>query len=390
MTLSLSTDIDAPPVPERELPAETVPTSPSNAGPILRPRSYYPALDGVRGLSILGVLLFHFYGHYHALAATLPKPLAYVCRLGQTGVDCFFVLSGFLITGILLDTRKQTHRARNFYARRALRIFPIYFLTVLVVYGLFPGFFGTRYLVPYQLWLWTYTQNIGTTFHWCPDFGHFWSLAVEEQFYLVWPPLVWFLRTEKKVAALCLATIALALGTRGVFAAFDQFPAQFTLCRVDELAFGGLLAVIGRRVTSRAQWTAATLGMVAIILLLAVPLYFLESGKGSPLVQVVKFDMRAGLFAAAIAVVVGAASTTWWNRLLMVRPLVWCGHHSYAMYVFHPFIMSACEKVPVPGSTVTADVGRMSLATVITLGMAWLSWRFVEAPFLKLKRHFLE
>ena len=390
VTPGMPTELKTPIASDSSTAPEAAPEARCRETGIVRPGVHYTALDGIRGLSIIGVLLFHFYGHYHALAAALPGPLALICRLGQTGVDCFFVLSGFLITGILVDTRHRAHRYRTFYARRALRIFPVYFLTVLVVYNLIPDLLGTRGLAPYQIWLWTYTQNIGSTFNWCPNFGHFWSLAVEEQFYLLWPPLVWLARSPKNVGWLCLATILLAFCTRAAFALYGMYPAQFTLCRIDELALGGLLAVLGRQITSRSIWKRVSLGIASLVLAIGATLYLLKNGSGAAVIQVVKYDIRGGLFAGLIALAVraGAVPTAGWTRLLLARPLLWCGHYSYALYLFHPFVMSACDKVPAGTSPVAAETCRVALTLSLTLTLAWLSWRFLEAPCLSLKKHF--
>ncbi len=205
-----------------------------------------PQLDGLRGAAILGVLLFHLLPHYEAIAALFPRPLLSAIRLGQTGVDLFFVLSGFLITGILIDSRDRSDRWTTFFARRSLRIFPLYFLTLFIVFVILPDFLKMRTLSQYQIWAWLYVCNIGYTFGYCPDFGHLWSLAVEEQFYLVWPFCVWSVRSHRGVAILSGMTMLLAVATRIVALQAEVFPAFFTLCRLDSLAAGALVAALVR------------------------------------------------------------------------------------------------------------------------------------------------
>ena len=153
-------------------------------------RKHIPALDGVRAVAVLLVICFHFwqvftYGPYSLVGK--------IAMWGQTGVDLFFVLSGFLITGILLDTKGSPSFLRNFYARRILRIFPLYYATLLTIYLIGPLFRWSAWVPENQsLWFWTYLQNLPMTFAPGHVAGpeHFWSLAVEEQFYMVWPFLV--------------------------------------------------------------------------------------------------------------------------------------------------------------------------------------------------------
>src|SRR4030095_2778309 len=145
-------------------------------------RQYYPALDGLRGLAILLVILYHnfsFINHFF---------------FAWLGVDLFFVLSGYLITSILLNSVNSPHYLKNFYAKRVLRVFPLYYLSLIIFLIIFPllGIYKSelKYYVDNQLWFWFYLQNWLLSFNF-PTTGnflnHFWSLGVEEQFYLAWP-----------------------------------------------------------------------------------------------------------------------------------------------------------------------------------------------------------
>jgi peptidoglycan/LPS O-acetylase OafA/YrhL len=201
--------------------------SPGNSVPF---GSRLTSLDGLRGLAVLSVVLFHTLRLQNA--GVFGEIWKRFHGSAWAGVDLFFVLSGFLITGILLDSRGQENYFRNFYARRTLRIFPLYYTVLAVALLVVPFVVGfprlpAAYprLLENQLWLWTYTQNYlqATTAHTLPGFGHFWSLAVEEQFYWFWP-LVVCLLPRKALLRFCLIVcailpfirLALILSGRGV------------------------------------------------------------------------------------------------------------------------------------------------------------------------------
>lgn len=168
---------------------------------------HIPELDGIRGIAILMVIGFHLVHSMPCVQQALPASISVMSRLGQSGVDLFFVLSGFLITGILLRHRLQEGALRNFWGRRVLRIFPLYYLTLITV-QLFPGL---RTLPVSEGagdgWLWLYLANIPPTFQNIDTtLPHFWSLSVEEQFYVFWPLLVCWL-SPKSLLRLCLVLI---------------------------------------------------------------------------------------------------------------------------------------------------------------------------------------
>src|ERR1043165_244152 len=167
-------------------------------------RTYYPALDGLRGVAILLVIFLHNFRFSNYFF------------FGWLGVDLFFVLSGFLITDILLSTSGSKNFLRHFYVRRFLRIFPIYFLTIIFCLFILPSLSNTvqiDYYVHNQIWLWTFTQNWLYIFK--PPAGtpillHFWSLAVEEQFYIIWPIIIMLVKKPKlllRIAAILLLAV---------------------------------------------------------------------------------------------------------------------------------------------------------------------------------------
>ncbi len=157
---------------------------------------HIPALDGIRGIAILVVMMHHF-TVYGGMASTnaLDRAFRTLTLPGWVGVDLFFVLSGFLITGILYDAKEKRHYFRTFYMRRVLHIFPLYYVVLVIVFLIAPRLFtadaALQSFTGEQWWYWTYLSNVSTAlsgWHEYLAFGHFWSLAVEEQFYLLWRP----------------------------------------------------------------------------------------------------------------------------------------------------------------------------------------------------------
>ena len=255
----------APGIPtEGLIPAEKLAAPSTHSTTALR--SYIPALDGVRGLAILVVMFCHFVWIQNEMSSPpdgKSRLVIEMLKTGRYGVDLFFVLSGFLITGILYDAKGDKHYFRNFYARRTLRIFPLYYCVLLIAFVIAPLFVhwtsnGERQVVHNQAWLWLYMGNVKNSFV-GPEFfqqdrlrmGHFWSLAIEEQFYLVWPLLILLLNRRSAMIA-CVGLIVgaplLRIGRmsglpypKGLFAAI-----YFTFCKLDTLALGALMALAAR------------------------------------------------------------------------------------------------------------------------------------------------
>ncbi len=215
------------------------------------PNTHCLALDGVRGFAILVVTIYRICKELdpsgHPLVAAVQRATA----PGTRGVDLFFVLSGFLITGILLQSKGKPNYFRNFIVRRALRIFPLYFLSLCIGLWIIPKVFNTQVFdMPRaeQIYLWTYTSNIRMSWLniWCfGPFDHFWSLAVEEHFYFVWPAIVLML-SVRSLTVTCVGTIVVVAIARTFVAMSPSWTTAvdvLTLFRIDALAMGALLAI---------------------------------------------------------------------------------------------------------------------------------------------------
>src|SRR6478672_5358733 len=188
------------------------------------PRGHVPALDAVRGLAILVVTLYRFGGGAGGAASAVEH--WWLVELGSRGVDLFFVLSGFLITGILFDAKGKEHYFRDFYARRALRIFPLYYAALPVTLWLLPQFSLTfagevQPAADAQSWLWLYGANVVQSVRgaWClGPLNHFWSLAIEEHFYLVWPAVIYF-SSRRAAIRICGGLFTLSIIARAAWLA---------------------------------------------------------------------------------------------------------------------------------------------------------------------------
>ena len=345
---------------------------------------HIPVLDGIRTIAILAVMLFHFFQHGPALSSALLRMLGKVALFGQTGVDLFFVLSGFLITGILLNLRGRPRALSTFYLRRAARIFPLYYVYLIGAFLLFPLLHWAPQ-IPWtdQWWFWVYAQNVQDTF--VPGFqlfgpGHFWSLAVEEHFYLVWPFLVLWL-PEKWLKSVLLATIGLALGTRALLVGLGHPVFYFTLCRMDAIAVGALLALLIRDKEGFARLSRWLRRWGVWAGLAILPVYGLVTGTAIPSVQVFKFTLLALVWAAVLVLALTARPGGRIVQLLSCRPVSIIAKGSYALYVFHPAVFELCR--PLYGRLPFA--GSLLIAFSATGVAAFLSWRLLESPFLRLR-----
>jgi peptidoglycan/LPS O-acetylase OafA/YrhL len=385
-------------------------------------RHYIPALDGVRGLAILVVMLCHFVwvvsdvGQGGVAAPDKVSKLGVeLLKTGRYGVDLFFVLSGFLITGILLDSKNDSHYFRNFYARRTLRIFPLYYAVLAIVFVVMPLFVtwsaAEQQAVDSQWWLWTYLGNIKNSF-WSPDFfqqerlwlGHLWSLAIEEQFYLVWPAVI-LLLSRTAAIRLCAAMIVGAFlvrlgfmliwpGERGLFVAL-----YFTFSKLDTLALGAFFAFAARSERGLSSFGRIAPWAFLCTGLMLAPLVLLKYNKESMFGAFAESSKLAIIcfFCGSLLVMAvhsnGRGLVGWLFTTAFMRFL---GKYSYGIYIFHELlaplfngplgIRSLSPKLG--GSWHLALAVHMALAFVITIGLAMVSWNLLEKHMLKLKRFF--
>jgi peptidoglycan/LPS O-acetylase OafA/YrhL len=344
--------------------------------------SYHKELDGIRGIAALMVMFFHFFQMpkiYNSFVA-----MRKIAMFGQTGVSLFFVLSGFLITRILLNTKDSPNFFYNFYVRRALRIFPLYYLFLVIYYFVLPLLFkGTVPAFSMQVYHWVYLQNFAMTFNWKFDGpAHFWSLAVEEHFYFFWPFLVFFLN-NKKIAIASSSIIIMAFIVRLLLVNHHYEVYYFTFCRIDELAVGALLAILETRNKLVKENANKFLLLFTLIIIPTIIIWVFYTGSGNQVLQVFKFILLSFSYFSIIGFVVSIDENHPIKRLLKGKPLLYSGKISYGLYVYHPicfWILSRFVDIP--------NVIFLILAFGSAYLVATISYYTIELKFLKLKKFF--
>jgi peptidoglycan/LPS O-acetylase OafA/YrhL len=362
---------------------------------------HIPALDGVRGFAAASVFLVHYGGGSHSHFLPI-RMAAETLQLGWAGVSLFFVLSGFLITGILWDGFHKEHWWRNFYIRRSLRIFPLYycalFIALLVALTVDSGSRSLPSLLVYAFYL----QNIpplAIHLRQLPHvwIDHFWSLAVEEQFYIIWPFLLFAVhkRDRKYALGLCASGWILSLAFRIAAIAF-HFPIGwamgFLVSRSGELCAGGFLAIAIRGTISQRERTLrrvpAILGGSAIALVLVLALSRSPAPE-NPWMATIGFSVLSILFAGIVAACLYSNPIRSFFSNSFLR---WLGKISYGVYVYHLFFRPEFKLIAghlAPhASQDTAQVLTAIVAALGTLAIANLSFYTYEQFFLRMKDKF--
>ena len=353
------------------------------------------ALDGLRGVAILLVLFYHYGAS--GLGFGMTSPILSMSHVGWIGVDLFFVLSGFLITGILYDSRTGPRYLRNFYVRRILRIFPLYFTALIIVMILSvlwssAGIWGTAN----PLWIALFLTNAIAAFA-GPDsvgvLGHFWSLAIEEHFYLFWPFVVAW-GSRRRLVAVCLSIIILSFTARCAAVLYGLSPDAvyfLTPFRIDALAAGAVisLAIRGPLGIEGLIIPAWVLGSISLVCLLVLTLLCNGLPYSDPMVQMLGYSLLALMFGSVILIGLtwSPATTLFENSILR-----WFGKYSYGLYVWHPIVNSllfyAGLKELLGIDNKYEHSAFLVLGFSLSVAVALLSYHLLEMPFLRLKKYF--
>lgn len=355
---------------------------------------WFPGLDGVRGIAVGLVFTVHYIGKY---------------PIGWMGVIFFFVLSGYLITGGLYDTRDEPHRFRRFYIRRTLRIFPLFYFVWISILVADP-LIHERWQ-PMQ-WLWPVylgnfarfiayspsTDHIYTSVLWLPiEIGHFWSLAVEEQFYLVWPFVVFSIADRKKLIRICVGVMVAVLLLRIILVAAIpsgllqmEFLYRMPFTQADSFLCGGLLALWWRGPERERMLRAAPYLFFAFLGIFVFACSIEGAGVGlnklvpaTPWISGYGFTLIYLIAAALIAS--SLSSTNLLFKITNLRPLRFLGKYSYGFYVYHVILRPILIKPW--GELHSHWAFRLSVCIefAIVLAVSVVSYHLLEAPFLRLK-----
>lgn len=338
-----------------------------------------PELDSLRAIAAIAVVWSH------AAQASPGFRFAPIVHWGWSAVDLFFVVSGYLITSIILEAQKSKHFLLNFYARRSLRIWPIYYLA-LFAFALVNLVLGQPYPMDGLPRYLAYLQNVshywgGQDPPFCKGFAHTWSLAVEEQFYLIWPAVVLF-SGRKRLSQISLGVIALATVARGC-----GLDAQLLLTRSDGLALGGLLAaLVGNRESFERNRRLYRRGSILLICfgLTAWPFFRVPAATGFNAASSLELLAINLFFVGCVGFCV--CSTGRRETACLRHPaLAYVGKVSYGLYLYHNLAISLLprwtkvqEQPPI----------LMILALLVSFGLAALSWEWLEKPILSLKDRF--
>jgi peptidoglycan/LPS O-acetylase OafA/YrhL len=378
---------------------------------------FLPGLDGMRGLAVCLVVLFHYTAAYRRDLYVDGNPfgqaLFLVGNVGWIGVDLFFTLSGFLITTILMRTVDTENYFSAFYLRRACRILPLYFGALCLVFVLLPlcvdlsHHEGYQKLSGNQGWLWSFLSNVPISFWDRSAFSagdlslaHFWSLAVEEQFYLVWPLAIRWTPAGRRLG-LCLLLVLVAPALRGALltlGASDNAVYSLMPCRMDCFAVGALVAVLRaeglRGATSRHIARSVLVAGSLSILAMA----FLDSGwhKQSFWIQTAGYSL-VGVTAGALVFALTDPKPSPLQRVFESRPLPFLGRYSYGIYVWHLLFYGAFAKrlvttawlEPIVGGPVLAISVQIVVLSLLALAMAIASHHLLEERFLALKPRYV-
>jgi peptidoglycan/LPS O-acetylase OafA/YrhL len=402
--------------------------------PRSEPSSWYRALDGhparldgLRGIAILIVMLYHFC-RYPLAQTPASQAFTTIVAMGWTGVDLFFVLSGFLITSILLRHRESSSYFRSFYARRVLRIFPLYYAVLVLFLWLLPAVIAQPELfwIPgadrETIWYWVFLSNFHAAF--TGNYQHHflevtWSLAIEEQFYLLWPFLV-FATSRRRLIQICwgiiIGSLLLRLSIVWHGVPTFLFVYNFTPCRLDELAAGALVAALAMdevgiarltRWSRPALWGGVLTYAAAVIWFRLFPGPFgyttgLGSGEAiqkltliysaTPFMQSVGFTLLCFAYGGLLVRAMVAPPRSTFRRILESGVLRSFGKYSFALYLLHVLGGDIANTVFNPdlhsGSFFVAQFGYWAVAIGCSFVLAFGSWHLLELHFHRLRRFF--
>lgn len=371
---------------------------------------YNPTLDGLRAYAIIMVLIVHFFSvdepGLHQSNLMLGSILLKLSLAGLRGVELFFLLSGYLISSILLDSRTSPRYFLVFYARRVLRIFPLYYFVLLVTLVILPEFIqkdeNVQLVLEHQAWLWLYGINLSSFFFtpdipWAPSqsfpwFVHFWSLAVEEHFYLFWPMVIYFIsdRWLPKVMMFFVVVSLIANFHSVVFDGEKTILSWSTIRSSGVLATGSLIAFYHRDSIKWQQLSRAARILIKPFLIAFIIAIF--TPRSNPYQEVASIVTSVLFLSTVLIYAINKASSV----------MFFCDHHllyfigkiSYGIYVYHRLIEPYLRFQLYPllksflGDAIVATIIYALICSAMSTIIAYISFIMLENPALRLKRFF--
>lgn len=364
---------------------------------LLEIKGHLPELDGLRGLAIGLVLLFHLF------------PFLPFSRIGWIGVDLFFVLSGFLISGILQDSLNKRRYWFSFFIRRALRIFPLYYFILLLYVGLsyISADFAALPVVSFdyfkdnQVWYWTYLSNIKMFIEgrWLPPivFNPLWSLSIEEQFYLLWPLVIYLFRNKKLLYFIFfLLSVVIAIRVHMVVREASSLSIYvFTFARLDAILLGSMVSVFIRNEKLRALLEKYNDYFLigSVILILGIAISFRTFSAYQFVIQSVGYTIIAVFFCCILILVLNKNKNFILDLFFKSKPMIFLGKYSYALYLFHwPLyrllrepVQKLCKEA---GVQIAANIFTSLVILSLTCLASLITWNLFEKRFIQLKSKF--
>lgn len=351
---------------------------------------FTPELAGLRGLAAILVFFYHYVIDMRPIPAGAgigPRLLSQVATHDYLTVDVFFVLSGFLITSLLLADKGQPHFFHNFYWRRLLRIGPVFLVTVLILNHVYPGL--GRYILLCFLFVSNFSDRFGLNF-----LSPIWTLSIEEQFYLLWPQVIH--RCKESVIAwiaVGLIVVSTVLRMTGFFTHWAWLSSGFTYCRLDGFGFGILIAckyVSENQLTRRVRRVIEVLAWPSLLYLcVAAYLVMPMLPRSTVSLQYMLYISLSNFL--MFRFVYGIAVRQRRVRFLASTPMVFIGSISYAFYMYHAFILQHFYiRWGAPDAMHGwAFFGRMLVLYAITIAASTVSLYVIEKPAQRLRRYIL-
>ena len=366
-------------------------------------------LDGIRGFAIIAVMLYHFsisFQHQTDLIS-LDLFVAKILQSGWLGVDLFFVMSGFLITSILYSSTENKNYFKNFYVRRILRIFPLYYLILCILIFIIPMLSEsmnekTKLLQDNSFWFWMYLVNWRVAFlggfeH--IQAGYMWSLAVEEQFYLIWPIVVKYFKNS--LAGICFAAVVLGLILK-IYLFTEGYNATtlyvMTFTHLDGLLLGSALAVLYLKKEIDASMLLKFKYIACLSLLICITIFIIEKDFAfySDLVSLFGISAVSILFCFLLITMLNSGDASTLNKIFSLEPVIYVGKLCYGLYlVHHPIGLFVNEKIishnsfMIKGSYLPSLFLSILLSGALSILIAHLSYNLFEKHFLNLKKRFI-